>query len=507
MATEKLETERKYEADPGSLLPDLADLPGVAAASEPAEFRLEAEYYDTEDLRLLRAGITLRRRRGGDDSGWHLKLPAGPDSRTELHLPLGRGRAVPAELAKLVRVHARGSKLGPVARIDTVRRQRLLLDDAGTSLAEVVDDEVSAQSLGEVTALFQWREVEVELDGGGRRLLQAADGRLRKAGLRPSGRSAKLERVLEGRLPVPVAAPQLTPDSSAGEVVLAYLNEQADAMKAADPMVRRDQADSIHQMRVASRRLRSALQAFRPVLDAAATEHLRAELRWLGQVLGDARDGEVFTGHIRTVLEQLPAELVLGPVQASVTEQLAPRNAAARRAALRALDSPRYFALLDELDGLLAEPPLTATGARPASALLRPIAKADRRLRKRIRRAEQLTEGEARDAAFHEARKAAKRSRYATDVVTPVFGKQARRFGRRMKKIQSVLGDHHDTVVARVAIRDLGVRAHLAGDNAFTYGVLYERDACDALDYQGQAGRVWERAERPKYRRWLSSAR
>jgi CHAD domain-containing protein len=507
MATEKLETERKYEADSGSLLPDLADLPGVATESEPEEFQLEAEYFDTEDLRLLRAGITLRRRRGGDDSGWHLKLPAGPDSRTELHLPLGRGRAVPAELARLVRVHARAVKLGPVARIATERRRRLLLDDTGASLAEIVDDEVSAQSLGEVTALSQWREVEVELAAGGRRLLQAADGRLRKAGLRPAGRSAKLERVLEGRLPAPVTPPQLTRDSSAGEVVLAYLSEQSDALKAADPMVRRDQSDSVHQMRVASRRLRSALQAFRPVLEAAATEHLRAELRWLGQVLGDARDGEVFTDHIRTALEQLPAELVLGPVQASVTEQVAPRNAAARRAALRALDSPRYFALLDELDGLLAEPPLTATGARPASALLRPIAKADRRLRKRIRRAEQLPEGEARDAAFHEARKAAKRARYATDVVTPVFGKQARRFGRRMKKIQSVLGEHHDTVVARVAIRDLGVRAHLAGDNAFTYGLLYERDACDALEYQRQAQRVWERAGRPKYRRWLTPAR
>jgi len=504
MVTEMRETERKYEAEPGALLPELADLPQVSTESDPEEISLEAEYFDTDDLRLLRAGITLRRRRGGSDAGWHLKLPAGPDSRTELHLPLGRSRTVPAELARLVRVHARTSPLGPVARIATVRRQRILLDGTGTSLAEVVDDEVSAQSLGSVTALTQWREIEVELTGGGRKLLQAADERLRRAGLRPSGRSAKLQRALAGRLPAPARAPRLRPGSPAGEVVLAYRSAQVEVLKAADPMVRRDEPDSIHQLRVASRRLRSTLQAFKTILDPSATTHLVDELRWLGQLLGAARDGEVFAEHIEASVEQLPPELVLGPVQASLTERLAPQNAAARRAALRALDSPRYFALLDELDGLLAEPPLTATAARDASALLAPIARADRRLHQRIRRVERQAPGQPRDSAWHEARKAAKRARYAAEVMAPVTGEQASRFAKRMKKIQSVLGDHQDTVVARAAIRDLGVRAHLAGDNAFTFGLLYEREACDARELQRQARRAWERASRPKYRRWLA---
>src|SRR6185437_2041918 len=99
------------------------------------------------DLRLLQAGITLRRRRGGDDAGWHLKLPAGPDSRRELQVPLGRGSVVPAELSRLVRAQGRGVRLAPVATIITVRRQLVLADSAGTSLAEVVDDEVSAHTL------------------------------------------------------------------------------------------------------------------------------------------------------------------------------------------------------------------------------------------------------------------------------------------------------------------------------------------------------------------------
>ncbi|HEY1641240.1 MAG TPA: CYTH and CHAD domain-containing protein [Streptosporangiaceae bacterium] len=508
MATDKLETERKYEADAGTVLPDLTGLPGVAGISSPQEFRLEADYFDTAGLRLLQAGITLRRRRGGSDAGWHLKLPAGPDSRRELQLPLGRGSVVPAELSRLVRAQARGARLTPVATIITVRRQRELLDDSGASLAEVVDDAVSAHTLGEQTEATQWREIEVELTGGGRKLLQAADYQLRAAGLQRAASSAKLHRVLASRLPEPGTGPAgaaaLTRKSTAGEVVLAYLRAQAGVLTAADPAVRRDEPGSVHDMRVASRRLRSVLQTFTPVLPADATARLTDELKWLGQVLGEARDGEVLQEHLRELAEQLPAELVLGPVQATMTEHLSPRHGTARRALLRALDSRRYLTLLGELDGLLADPPLTDVAARPADALLQPVAKSWRRLRRRVRQAGSLPAGADRDTALHEARKAAKRARYAAEVLVPVTGKPGRQFVRQMKQVQGVLGDHQDTVMARAAIRDLGLRAHRSGDNAFTFGVLYERDAQAGRDLQRAAGRTWQRAAKKKYRRWLT---
>src|SRR6201990_3715509 len=109
MVTDTREIELKYEAGPDAVLPPLEDLPRVASEPGPEERKLEAEYYDTEDLRLLRAGVTLRRRRGGNDSGWHLKLPAGPQTRRELRLPLGRaGRTLPAELGPLGNVYRRG---------------------------------------------------------------------------------------------------------------------------------------------------------------------------------------------------------------------------------------------------------------------------------------------------------------------------------------------------------------------------------------------------------------
>src|SRR6201996_8481037 len=242
MVTDTREIELKYEVGPDTVLPPLEDLPQVASEAGPAEQKLEAKYYDPEDLRLLRAGVTLRRRRGGTDSGWHLKLPAGPQTRREIRLPLGRaGRTVPAELARLVKVYSRDQKLGPVARIATVRHVRTLVDEAGPSLAEVVADEVSAQTLGESTTLSTWREVEVELTGGDRQLLRAADKRLRRGGLQPAGRTAKLERALAGALPASEQSDRPRPGSAA-DVVLDYLAGQAGKLKSLDPSVRRGRA-------------------------------------------------------------------------------------------------------------------------------------------------------------------------------------------------------------------------------------------------------------------------
>lgn len=145
MAAIANETEVKYDVPAGVALSRLGDLPEVARASGPADERLEADYYDTDDLRLIRAGVTLRRRRGGDDAGWHLKLPAGGQTRREIRLPLGGSdRQVPAELAGLVRVHTRGQPLRPVAQVTTNRRRLTLLGQAGESLAEVVEDDVRA---------------------------------------------------------------------------------------------------------------------------------------------------------------------------------------------------------------------------------------------------------------------------------------------------------------------------------------------------------------------------
>ena len=540
MTTEVRETEQKYEVEGDVALPSFADLPQVATVSEPEQETLTAEYYDTDDLRLLKAGITLRRREGGSDEGWHLKLPdasaetaektAGASRRREIRLTLDQGDRdrmdrrrksggdpVPAELARLVRAHARDASLRPVARIETRRRLTTLLDAAGTSLAEIAVDEVAAQSLGASTTLSRWNEIEVELTGGRPRLLRAAAERLRRSGLRPAGRSAKLERALaaDARPSLASARPGGRSDAvraerrpQAGDVVTAYVGDQASRLKALDAAVRRDQPDAVHQMRVTTRRLRAALQAFPTVLPQPATAELRDELRWLGQVLGDARDAEVLEQHFQAALADLPVELVIGPAKARVTMHFAPEQAAARKAVLKALDSRRYFRLLDDLDRLLDDPPQTAAATAPADEVLpQAVAHAYRRTKRRMVRARRAPAGTARDVALHEARKAAKRARYAADAAEPAVGKPARRFAKRMKAVQSVLGDHQDAVTARSVARDIGMQAYLAGENAFSFGLLHERAHRDAAEYRRQARSVWRRASRRKGRRWLAGPR
>jgi len=187
-----------------------------------------------------------------------------------------------------------------------------------------------------------------------------------------------------------------------------------------------------------------------------------------------------------------------------VRGHFAPACAGARVALLDALDSQRYFSLLDEFDKLTAEPPLTPQAAMPTADVLPAAARRPyRQVRRRMRRARRARDGQSTDAALHEARKAAKRARYASEAMTLAIGKKARRFATQMKKVQSVLGDHQDAVIARQVERELGISAHLAGENAFSYGLLYGRDVCDGQRLQARARRTWKRASRPRYRRWM----
>jgi CYTH domain len=218
-AGEFIETERKYEAAADFALPDLAGLDGVAAITGPRTYRLRAVYFDTRDYGLAKARITLRRRTGGTDAGWHLKLPAGTDSRREVHAPLGRGAyAVPARLAELVVGWSNRQPLVPIALLATTRRLRRLAAEDGQVLAEIADDLVSGSlpeaapggpaGPGGVTGtrgpgppewreVSRWREVEVELVTGSRELLGSVGDLLIRAGAVPSAAASKLSRLLE----------------------------------------------------------------------------------------------------------------------------------------------------------------------------------------------------------------------------------------------------------------------------------------------------------------------
>ena len=493
MATIVREIERKYDpAEAGPVALDAVEamigVAGVAAVAPRQEQILNAIYYDTKDLRLLRAGVTLRRHTGGQDAGWHLKLPADPGTRDEIRLPVAAPAAkVPKELAGLVRARARGAALAPVVRMRTSRGVLRLLDESSRTLAEIAADHVSAEPVNGSAATC-WDEIEVELVTGDPGLLKAIDARLREAGARPAATVTKLRRALGDQLPASTGpGSPLTARSTAGEVVLGYLRHQVQAISRYDPLVRRDEPDAVHQMRVATRRARSALQAFGQIIEREATRPLCDELKWLAAELGQARDGEVLLARLTAGLFALPPVLVVGPVEDRLTGHFTAELARAGQAASRVLDGRRYLRLLDDLDALLADPPLTPLAEGKAGKVLaKPVRRAARRLRRALAAvpAAEDAAAEDRDAAIHEARKAAKRARYAAEAALPALGGKARRQAADAKTLQELLGDHHDSVVARAVLRDLAGQARAAGEDTFTYGVMHERQACQAAEIE-----------------------
>ena len=302
----------------------------------------------------------------------------------------------------------------------------------------------------------------------------------------------------------PIAGSRPKPSASAAEVVQAYLKVQVAKLRSLEPEVRADEFDSVHQMRVATRRLRATLRSFGMVIPRPATAKVAGELKWLGGLLGEARDGEVLPQHLLASLQAVPVELLIGPVQARIQGHFAPLRASAREVVIEALDSKRYAALLADLDRLAHDPPRGPRAGAPARDVLpAAVHKAYRQAERRMRRARQAPAGQAGDVALHEARKSARRARYAAEAARPASGKPARTFARQMKKVQSVVGDHQDTVIARQAARELGIKAHLAGENAFTYGLLHEQEHDRAERPQARVRTVWKKASRPRHRKWM----
>ncbi|MBP0448881.1 CHAD domain-containing protein [Kitasatospora sp. RG8] len=294
-------------------------------------------------------------------------------------------------------------------------------------------------------------------------------------------------------------------ESTVGAVVLDRIGAQAAVLAGLDDAVRADEPDAVHRMRVACRRLRSALRTYRRLFEVGVTEELVAELRWLAAALGRARDREVLGERLVGRARELPA--ACGPERVAGALELWARAEYLRvwPEIVAALDSPRRRALADGLAVLLADPPLRGRAARRAGPeLARIAAREQRRTAKRVRRAlaperdGAASDGAARDEALHEARKAAKRARYAGETAVPVAGEAAERYVERMKAVQDVLGEHQDAVVAAAALRE---NADGSGE-PFGYGVLYERELAAGAAARRELRPTWERAAGRKLARF-----
>jgi CHAD domain-containing protein len=464
------ETERKYDVPAGFALPDL---PG---AGDPDTFDLDATYFDTDDLRLVRNRRTLRRRSGGSDAGWHLKTPGDGSSRTEYRLPLN-GETVPEELQSELRAIVRHQPLQPVVRLQTRRAETPLRDADGRTIATIAHDHVRAESEGTEQT---WEELEVELVDGGPEDLETIEGRLLEAGARPAKAPSKLARALGDRLPTPNGTTEINP-------VFAYSRAQRDAITEYDPGARRADPESVHKMRVGTRRLRSTLKTFKRSFPEHAKQ-VRSELRWLAHQLGEVRDGQVLSEKLVGAVEGEGPQFA--DVAQRIRDHLDAKVTQGRKALAEDLNGDRYLALLDDIDDLVADPDTVEDD---------PL----RRARKALRKADRLLDqalADGSDAELHEARKAYKQARYAVEVFEDSGGKPAKKLIKALTNLQDVLGAHQDSVVAREILNDLAESA----PDSFPYGVLYAHQEEVGRDTFGDLPVVIEAAGKSKLRAWLA---
>jgi CHAD domain-containing protein len=446
-----LERERKLAAVPGFALPAL---PGDRLPVR----ELSSTYHDTPDLRLAAGGITLRYRTERGHGAWQLKLPHGED-RLELEFE-GVARAAPAEVLGLLTAHLRGARPVPVARLKT-HRAGVLVCAGDRKVAEVVTDAVSVFEGRRIARRFE--EIEVELVDGSSADLSAIVRRLRQAGAADTDSRPKLFQALDLEAPAPAAPPRRS--APAGEHVAAALRAQYEAIVRHHPGTRLGtDPEELHQMRVATRRMRAILRAARPLLDPDWVRSLRAELGWLGGALGPVRDLDVLVDHLRADAHLLGAtdeRAFLGLLRALEAE-----HAADRAALLEALGEPRFVTLIERLDAETQAPPLQA-----ADQSLQALAGREfRRLRKTVRALGQ----DPPDAALHAARIAVKRARYAAELAERSVGKSAAAVIRDAKLLQDVLGDHQDAHVAEERIRAL-VKPRTGVAQALAAGRVIER--------------------------------
>lgn len=476
-----VEVERKFDVDESTVSPSFDGIAAVTGLKKPPPQSLDAVYFDTSARDLASKRITLRRRTGGSDAGWHLKLPAGPDARIEVRAPLEEADSpssdnipaqVPAELRDVVLAVVRDRPLAPVARITTTRETQVLCGHDGAALAEFSDDRVTAWSAGTsdvsgpAPAEQHWREWELELaqpDGAANtELLDQLGDRLRDAGAVPSRHGSKLARALG------TTAPPDETRTRPADPLRRAVAEQVDRLLVWDRAVRADVEDAVHQMRVATREIRSLLQASQGSFALPGNTEILDGLRELASVLGIARDAEVLGERYQRALDQLAPELVRGPVRERLVEGARQRYQDGLRQSLTIMRSPWYFRLLDALDAVVAENPATTNGQQPTPAT---ISTAYQRVRKAVKRAGASEGGQGRNEALRRIRKRAKRLRHRAAATG------ATKVSDRAKAIQTLLGNHQDSVVSRKHLSQQADAAHAADEDTFTYGLLYQQEA------------------------------
>jgi len=450
-------------------LPDLTEN-FLVTAGQP--FTMLATYYDTAALALFRWGITLRQRSGGSDAGWHLKIPVSLGdsiSRDELRIPPTKNDHVPAALADIVSPLLLGQTLESVVTLRTERTPSTIESSSGAKV-ELVDDVVSILDGENVVAVFRELEVEASDDDPSRALMADVVELLKQAGALP-GTSSKAASALGPRAAAPPdvrIGPMPGPNGLAADALRVMLATHVQHLLLADVAVRRGLPDSVHQMRVAARRLRSVLATFSSLFDPEWSAALRDDLKWLASELGAIRDAEVLQERLDKHAQVLP-EAFAAPTSEAIDIVLTRRRDTALAGALAALRSDRHDFLLQDLVEAANTPRFTDQAYRTCREALPPaLAKAWGSLRKAVNRLELTTPS----PQWHAARIKAKRSRYAAESLSPVFGKKVERLTRQLEGVTEILGSHQDAHVAQQFLLEMVPTSD--GPIGFGLGLLFE---------------------------------
>ena len=487
------EVERKVALPRGVALPVMVGtVPGVVAIRAMASVVLAAAYHDTEDRRLAASGVSLRRREGGPDAGWHLKIPApyGEAGRDEVRLPLDAAPAgtVPAALAQIVVPLVREAALLHLASVRTERSGWELLDADGEVLAEVVDDDVATEP-GRV----QHRQVEVEARVTDRRADEVLTGvvaLLVEAGGTAETLTKSAMALGEVEVTGPVTVPPVPrPKDPAVDLLRHTLATGVRALLLADLDVRRDVPDAVHRMRVAARTLRSDLRTFAPLVAGDGSTALRDELRVTAGALGAARDLEVQLDRLLTCAARLP-EPAASQTARAVGAGRVPRREAAVGAAMETLCTERHVVLLVDLVEAASSLHPSPLAAGSIVDVVPPLLDgAMRRLQRAVGRLD--LDGPA--VAWHRARVLAKRARYAADAAGTVLH-QARRLAAGLAELTDRLGQAHDAAVALGVLEGLAQEAD--GPTGYALGLLASRQQKSERKARRAALAAWSKVEK-----------
>lgn len=496
MSTER---EIKLSVPPGFCLPTLEGVAGLCASSPMTE-TLQTTYFDTDDLRIARWGAALRQRKG---QGWTVKLPDAGDgvllARPEYTFP-GDSAQPPRQALELVTAFARGAKLHSVTRMRTVRTTIALTQEDGSPVAEVADDEVTVFDGRRVAARF--REIEVELAPRANRApLSQIVAALHDAGAGPFDLTPKGVRALGFRAQ---GAPDVSSDMHPGrgatveEVISAALAGSVARLIRHDAGVRLgEDVESVHQARVATRRLRSDLRTFRSVLDPAWNRPLRDDLERLADALGAVRDTDVLLGKLRALADDVLPERDQRAGERLLARLTRDRDDA-RTELLHVMRAPAYVGLLDRLVEATRHPTFRSGLARQPAAPV--LGERVRHLWDKVAEDAGALSKPPLDEELHALRIRVKRVRYAASVLEPVFGKRAHTFVEAAAAMQDALGVHQDAVIADAWLREASKRR---GTEAFVAGELAAHEARIAAGARKSWRAAWKELSRKKLRAWL----